>query len=80
MSGAVINHPLNLPGMVGWAFWCTPDTGNTKFTAAAAIIVIGAIHSPPGMAAAYFNNPAVLLGILQSIFNVFLGCFFLGMQ
>jgi hypothetical protein len=69
---AVINDPFQLPRMIAWIFRRTPNARDTKFTAAAFDIVIGAIQFAPGMTATHFDAPAVGFRMSNGFFNVFL--------
>jgi hypothetical protein len=58
--------------MIAWIFRRTPNTRDTKFTAATFGIVVGAVHFAPGVAAADLDAPAVDFRMPNSLFNVFL--------
>jgi hypothetical protein len=52
-----------------------PNAGYTELTASALAIIGWAVDFSPSMTAATFYSPAMLFGILQCLFNLFIWVF-----
>ena len=58
--------------MIGGVSGCASNRSDTKFTAAAFVVVERAIDLTPGVSATFLDDPAPRLGVFQGFLNFFL--------
>jgi hypothetical protein len=71
MGRTVIDDSLYLFGMVGRAFWRTPNAGLAELPAPTFFVVVWAVHFAPCVATASLYCPTVFFSVLDSILNIF---------
>src|SRR5690606_3182592 len=67
---AVVHDASKLLAMIARILWRAPDAGDAELAATAGVIVVGAEHPAPGVAAALLERPAVRFGVLDRGFNL----------
>jgi hypothetical protein len=72
VRGAVVHDPPQGAGVVAWILRGTPYAGDTKLAAAAFLVVVRAINSPPSVTAADFDAPALPFGVPEGFLDLFL--------
>lgn len=73
VQGAVVDHPAKSPGMQGRILRGAPHAGDAELATTTHLVVVRAVDSAPGMAAADLNAPALPFGVAQGHFNVLIG-------
>ena len=56
--------------MVVWVLWCAPNGTYTKLPTSALFVIVWAVHRPPSMTLAFFNDPSVILCMFNSRGNI----------
>src|SRR5690606_25841569 len=72
VSGALVHHPAQRSCMTAGISRRAPHTGDTEFTTAAFIVIVGAVDLAPGMTTTHLNSPALLFRMLERSFNFLL--------
>jgi len=70
---AVIDAAPDLPAVVAGILGRAPNAGDAEFSATASLIVVGAIHSSPGVGTSSLDSPTLPLGMLQGVLDFRLG-------
>jgi hypothetical protein len=72
VRGAVVHDTPQGARVVAGILRRAPYAGDAELAAAAFLIVVRAIHPPPGVAAADFDAPALPFGVPESFLDLFL--------
>jgi hypothetical protein len=72
MRAAVVHDTPQGPGVVAGVLRCTPYRRDAKLAAAALLVVVRTVNSPPSMATADFDTPAMPFSVPESFLDLFL--------
>jgi hypothetical protein len=72
MRAAVVHNPPQGTGVITGVLWRTPYRRDAELAAAALLVVVWTINSPPSVAAADFDAPALFFGVLECFLDLLL--------
>jgi hypothetical protein len=72
VCGAVVDDAPKGTRMVAWVLRCAPHAGDAELAAATLFIVVGTIDSSPSVATPQLYAPALLFGMPECFFDLFL--------